>query len=266
MGKRRIDLLIHEMGLADSREKARAYIMAGQVSVGGSIVEKPSELFEDSVEIVIAHDREYASRGGLKLEKALQVFGVCVEGLTIMDVGASTGGFTDCLLKNGAARVYSIDVGYGQLDWKLRQDDRVIVMERTNARYLEPEHFAYVPDGAVMDVSFISIRNILPALERCLKPGAFIISLIKPQFEAGRDKVGKKGIIRDKNTHIEVLSGICGYINGKTGFRVVNLDFSPIKGQKGNIEYLVYCRNDGNAVDLDIEEIVSLSHNHLPKA
>jgi len=261
----RLDQFMHEKGICESREKARRYIMAGQVYVDGVKAEKPSFAVQDGAQIEVRGEDEYKSRGGNKLEKALQVFSPPIEGGIFMDVGASTGGFTDCLLKNGAKKVYSIDVGYGQLAWSLRQDERVVVMERTNARYLTPQDIADVPDGAVMDVSFISIKKILPALRNILPPQGFIVSLIKPQFEAGRDSVGKNGVVKEASQHRSVLQGVADFAR-EMGFGILGIDFSPIKGPKGNIEFLMYLHMQQQGIDNveeRIAEVVDQAHRQL---
>ena len=236
--KMRIDTELTRRGLAESREKAQAAIMAGEVFLNGIRVRKASETVQeaDQIEIRAASPR-YVSRGALKLEKARIRFRADFRDQVVMDVGASTGGFTDVCLQNGARKVYAIDVGYGQLDWKLRNDERVCVMERTNARYLTPEQFAERPRIAVMDVSFISIRLILPALTGILGEEGVIYTLIKPQFEAGRDQVGKKGVVRDPAVHAEVIRQILDFVP-TLNWRMTGLDFSPITGPEGNIEFL----------------------------
>lgn len=236
--KERLDVALVSRGLAESREKAQAMIISGTVFLNGQRADKASLAVkeEDAVEARgTAHP--YVSRGGLKLEKALQVFPIDVTGITAMDIGASTGGFTDVLLQNGAARVYSIDVGYGQLDWKLRNDPRVTVMERTNARAMTREQFPDVPSLAVMDVSFISIRLILPAAIGVMGDEGRFLTLVKPQFEAGRDRVGKKGVVREAETHRDVLREIMAFVES-IGWVVQGMDFSPIRGPEGNIEFL----------------------------
>ena len=242
--KVRLDVLLVERGLAKSRERAKAMVMAGLVVAGGRGDVKPSDLFEPEAEIRLRGDAcPYVSRGGLKLEKAVRVFGLGLEGLTCADIGASAGGFTDCMLQNGAARVFAIDVGYGQLDWSLRNDSRVTVMERTNARYLE--NLGQPVDFASVDVSFISLRLIFPAL-RAIGAGE-AVTLIKPQFEAGREKVGKKGVVRDAAVHREVIQSVIGYA-AANGYSLQGLDYSPVKGPNGNIEYIALFRLGGEAV------------------
>ena len=235
----RADIRLVELGLAESREKARSLIMSGAVSLSGIRVEKPGDnVPPDSVLTVKENPIPFVSRGGLKLDKPVRKFGISLAGAVALDIGASTGGFTDCMLQNGAKRVYAIDVGYGQLDWRLRNDPRVVVMERTNARFMEPGWFTEQPDFASMDVSFISIRLILPQVFTCLRENACAVILVKPQFEAGRGKVGKNGVVREKETHREVLLGAVEFAL-QTGFHVLNIDFSPITGPKGNIEFLL---------------------------
>lgn len=243
--KKRLDSAMHLLGCVESREKARAMIMSGCVYVNGQKADKPSQLVTqaDLVEIR-SHALPYVSRGGLKLEKALSVFPVLVKGVTAVDVGASTGGFTDCLLQNGAKHVFAVDVGYGQLDWRLRNDERVTVMERTNARFMQSDWFHEQPSFACMDVSFISIRLILPALRDSLAKDSTIIALIKPQFEAGKGKVGKKGVVRESAVHQDVIVEILAFVRDK-GFVVCGLDFSPITGPEGNVEFLLCLKTQG---------------------
>ena len=239
--KERLDVLLVSGGYAESREKAKALIMSGIVYVNGVKEDKAGSTFDiEKSEIEVrGATLKYVSRGGLKLEKAMQVFPIDLTSAVAMDIGASTGGFTDCMLQNGASRVYSIDVGHGQLAWKLRNDERVICMEKTNFRYVTADDIPEPIDFASVDVSFISLSKILPPAYALLKPGAAMAVLIKPQFEAGRDKVGKKGVVRDKDTHIEVIRDCIGYARD-TGFVVAGLDHSPIRGPEGNIEYLLY--------------------------
>jgi 23S rRNA (cytidine1920-2'-O)/16S rRNA (cytidine1409-2'-O)-methyltransferase len=244
--KERLDVLLVSRGLAPSREKAKALIMAGDVFVNGQREDKPGTTFEEaqikSLEVK-GDELPYVSRGGLKLEKAVKNFGFSLESKVCMDIGASTGGFTDCMLQNGAAKVYSVDVGHGQLDWKLRSDPRVVCMEKTNFRYMVRDDIEDDLDFASCDVSFISLTKILLPARRLLKDGGEMVCLIKPQFEAGRDKVGKKGVVRDPKVHSEVVHKIFDYM-GIAGFEVIHLDFSPIKGPEGNIEYLIHIRKD----------------------
>ncbi len=237
--KERLDVLLVKRGLAPSREKARAVIMSGIVYVDGQKEDKAGSAFEETARIEVRGSvLRYVSRGGLKLEKAMTHFGVEPEGKICMDVGASTGGFTDCMLQNGAVRVYSVDVGRGQLAWKLRNDPRVVCMEKTNIRYVTPEDIGEAVDLASIDVSFISLTKVLGPVKEILKDGGFAVALIKPQFEAGREKVGKKGVVREKSTHLEVIRNVTAYAQ-EIGFLVRNLEFSPIKGPEGNIEYLL---------------------------
>ena len=240
--KERLDILVVQRGLASSRERAKAMIMAGEIFVAGQREDKPGSTFEDTAEIAI-HGKTlpYVSRGGLKLEKAMQVFPLQLTGLVCMDVGASTGGFTDCMLQKGASRVYAVDVGYGQLAWKLRQDERVICMEKTNIRYLTREQLPEPIDFASVDVSFISLTKVLGPLRLLLREDAQVVCLIKPQFEAGREKVGKKGVVREESTHCEVIEAVVCFAE-QAGFRVLGLDYSPIRGPEGNIEYLMHAR------------------------
>ena len=258
MKKQRIDLLLVERGLTTSRERAQTEIMAGNVMANGQRVDKAGEKYDDDVNIEVKGEAiPYVSRGGLKLEKALKAFPIDLKGKVCIDVGASTGGFTDCMLKNGAVKVFAIDVGYGQLAWNLRNDPRVVCMERTNIRYVEPENIGEKADFASIDVSFISLTKVLPALRNLLKEDAEIVCLIKPQFEAGREKVGKKGVVRDRNVHLEVLERIVGWtVNEK--FVPIGLGFSPIKGPEGNIEYLLYLSVDRERdTDFDVGERIN---------
>lgn len=264
MKGKRLDQRLFELGLAESREKAKATIMSGIVYVNGQKSDKPGTQVSDDAEIVVRGNAcPYVSRGGFKLAKALEVFPVEPAGKVCIDCGASTGGFTDVLLKNGAAKVYAVDVGYGQLAWQLRQDSRVVVMERTNARALTPDMFPESMDLGVMDVSFISIRLILPALHGLLKPGGEVVSLIKPQFEAGKADVGKKGVVRDKAVHERVLREMCEFFP-TAGYTLLGLDYSPIRGPEGNIEYLAYLKADGgDSIAPDIPALVAASHGEL---
>lgn len=236
--KKRLDVLLVEQGYADSRTKAQAIIMSGQVYVAGQKADKPGISYDGSVELEVrGASCPYVSRGGLKLEKALRDFGVDPTGFVCSDSGASTGGFTDCLLQQGASKVFAIDVGYGQLDWKIRSDPRVVVMERTNVRYVTPEQLGEPLDLSVVDVSFISLKIVLPVIKTFLKSDGQVLCLIKPQFEAGRDKVGKKGVVRDPETHKEVLDDFIDLAN-QLNFKILGLTFSPVKGPEGNIEFL----------------------------
>ena len=267
--KERLDVLLVKRNLAESREKAKAIIMSGNVFVNGNREDKAGTTFdEEKAQIEIkGHTLPYVSRGGLKLEKAIEVFGVDVKGKVCMDIGASTGGFTDCMLQNGADHVYSIDVGRGQLAWKLRQDPRVICMEKTNIRYVTSEQIPEKIDFASVDVSFISLKKVLGPARELLQDDARMVCLIKPQFEAGREKVGKKGVVRDKAVHLEVVEKILDYAAG-IGFQILNLEFSPIKGPEGNIEYLVHLKNheEGTVCDhaqVDPKDIVEQAHQAL---
>lgn len=246
MKGKRADIRLVELGLCESREKARALIMGGHAFLENARIEKPGESVpEDCVMEIRAPQNPFVSRGGLKLEKAISKYEILLEGKTALDVGASTGGFTDCMLRHGAAKVYAIDVGYGQLDWKLRNDARVVVMERTNARFMEPGWFNEEIDFASMDVSFISIRLILPGICACLHEGAQAVILVKPQFEAGRGMVGKNGVVRDAAVHERVLADAAQFAH-QTGFEVEHLDFSPVTGPKGNLEFLLILRKQTN--------------------
>ena len=247
--KKRIDLLLVDMGYFESREQARRHIMAGNVFVDSQRVDKAGTAVKIDSDIKVKGKLiPYVSRGGLKLEKALKNFDLTLEGKVCMDIGASTGGFTDCMLQNGARKVYSVDVGYGQLAWKLREDERVVCMERQNIRYLDEDLLDEKPDFASIDVSFISLRLVLPKAWELLNDSGRIVALIKPQFEAGRDKVGKKGVVREKTTHVEVIDTVSQMAIGE-GFRILDLDFSPIKGPEGNIEYLIYLEKIENKLN-----------------
>ncbi|WP_281086048.1 TlyA family RNA methyltransferase [Eubacterium ruminantium] len=277
--KKRLDVLLYEKGLADSREKAKRLIMAGIVYVDNNKEDKAGSTFEETVNIEVrGKTLKYVSRGGLKLEKAMDVYGIRLDGYVCMDVGASTGGFTDCMLQNGATKVYSVDVGHGQLDWKLRNDERVVCMEKTNIRYVTPDDISDVLDFASIDVSFISLTKVLGPVRDLLKPGGEVVCLIKPQFEAGREKVGKKGVVRDRNVHKEVIKMVTEFA-GNNGFSFKGLDFSPVKGPEGNIEYLLYIKKTEDMDEQDdkqsedivriddsrIDEVVTLSHETLDK-
>lgn len=264
--KKRLDIAVFEQGYAPSREKAKAVIMAGQVYVNNQKVDKAGfELKEDDVLEVRGNTLKYVSRGGLKLEKAMQCFPIDISGKICMDVGASTGGFTDCMLMNGASKVYSIDVGYGQLAWKLRCDDRVVNLERTNFRYVDETNITDKIDFASVDVSFISLKLIFPNLHKFLKPSGKAVCLIKPQFEAGKEKVGKKGVVRDVSVHLEVVNRVMQEAID-AGFSVLGLDYSPVKGPEGNIEYLMFL---SSAVSPEItdginaQDVVNRSHEEL---
>ena len=240
--KERLDVLLTKRNLAASREKAKALIMAGVVYVNGQKEDKAGTTFEDTAAIEVrGNTLPYVSRGGLKLEKAVSHFDLDLKGRICMDVGASTGGFTDCMLQNGAIKVYAVDVGHGQLDWKLRQDERVVCMERTNIRYLTPADIGEPPSFVSIDVSFISLTKVLGPVKALLAPEGQIVCLIKPQFEAGREKVGKKGVVRDKAVHLEVIEKVMGFALS-LDFEILHLEFSPIKGPEGNIEYLLHLK------------------------
>lgn len=263
--KERLDVLMVQRNLAPSREKAKALIMAGCVLVDGQREDKAGTSFADTVEITVkGNTLRYVSRGGLKLEKAMQHFDLTLNGKVCMDVGASTGGFTDCMLQNGAVKVYSVDVGYGQLDWKLRQDQRVVCMEKTNIRYVVPEDIGEQVDFASIDVSFISLTKVLHPVKDLLTDEGEIVCLIKPQFEAGREKVGKKGVVRDPAVHEEVIEKVTSYAK-EIGFAVRELEFSPIKGPEGNIEYLLHLAKSGESLPLSVKEVVKCAHGALDK-
>ena len=266
--KQRLDVLLVEKGLAPSREKAKAIIMAGIVYVDGNKEDKAGTTFpENAVIEVKGKTLPYVSRGGLKLEKAMQKFPITLSGKVCMDVGSSTGGFTDCMLQNGATKVYAIDVGHGQLAWKLRNDERVLCMEKTNIRYVTPEDIGDALDFASVDVSFISLTKILEPARNLLKDGGQMVCLIKPQFEAGREKVGKKGVVRDKAVHLEVVERIVTFAL-EHGFSVHHLSYSPIKGPEGNIEYLVHIEKKETAVKeegVDPVAVVEAAHAELDK-
>ncbi len=267
MAKIRLDVFMTENALAPSREKAKAYIMSGIVFVNNQKEDKPGTMIgpDDEVE-VRGNKMPYVSRGGLKLEKAVAQFGITLENKICMDVGASTGGFTDCMLQNGATKVYCVDVGYGQLAWKLRTDERVVNLERTNVRYLTTEQVSDVLDFISVDVSFISLKLVLPVIKEFLSPEGHIMCLIKPQFEAGRENVGKKGVVRDRNVHLSVINEIYDFcINA--GLYPHMLSFSPVKGPEGNIEYLIYLSNSETEIfdKALIDQIVSQSHDALDK-
>ena len=269
--KKRVDVALVERGLAQSREKAQALVMSGVVYIGENKVDKASAQVTPEDELIVRQTGTgYVSRGALKLEKGLAVFGVEAKDRVAMDLGASTGGFTDVLLQNGAAHVYAIDVGYGQLDWKLRNDPRVTVMERKNARYLTADDLPLRPTLGVMDVSFISITKILPAAAAIMGENGEFISLIKPQFEAGRDRVGKKGVVRDAQVHLNVVKEILHFIDADMGWTAQNLSFSPIKGPEGNIEFLVHIlpkeRATHSVTEQEAAEVVRQAHESLGNA
>lgn len=253
MAKQRLDTLLVEKGLFESREKAKRSIMAGLVYVDNQKLDKAGTMVKEEADIVVKGPAiKYVSRGGLKLEKAIENFGLNLDNTVCMDIGASTGGFTDCMLQNGATKVFSVDVGYGQLDWKLRNDERVVNMERTNIRYVTEEEIGESLDFASIDVSFISLSLVLPVARKLLKDDGEIIFLIKPQFEAGREKVKKNGVVRDKSVHIDVVNKVLN-IAGNLGFNLKNLTYSPIKGPKGNIEFLAYCTLAETDIEVDFD-------------
>lgn len=266
--KERLDVLLVNLGFAPSREKAKAIIMAGQVYVKGQKEDKAGSMFDPYAPIEVrGNTLKYVSRGGLKLEKSIKNFNLSLDGKVCMDVGASTGGFTDCMLQNGAVKVFAVDVGHGQLAWKLRQDDRVVCMERTNIRYVTPEQIGEPIDFVSIDVSFISLTKVLEPVKALMSPRGQVVCLIKPQFEAGREKVGKKGVVREKSTHQEVIEKVIAYAKG-IGFAICNLEFSPIKGPEGNIEYLLQLQNspteeEMNRADPDVKVLVEQSHELL---
>lgn len=260
--KKRLDIIITERGLAESREKAKALIMSGVVYVNNIKQDKAGAEFEETADIIISESLRYVSRGGYKLEKAINKYGLDLNGCICADIGASTGGFTDCMLQNNASKVYAVDVGYGQLAWSLRNDDRVVCLERTNARYLNDTVITDKLDFFSMDVSFISVKLILPCLFGLLNENAKGVILIKPQFEAGRDKIGKNGVVRDPAVHREVLKQITDYL-ADNKYAVLALDYSPIKGPKGNIEYLAFVEKNGQSNAFDIDALVDESHKVL---
>ena len=264
--KKRLDVLITEAGYADSRSKAQAIIMSGLVYVNGQKADKPGVSYEETVELEVRGAVcPYVSRGGLKLEKALRDFGVKPEGYVCSDSGASTGGFTDCLLQQGAKKVFAIDVGYGQLDWKIRSDERVVVMERTNIRYVTPEDLGEPLDLSVIDVSFIGLEIVLPTIKTLLKPTGQVLCLIKPQFEAGKENVGKKGVVRDPKIHKMVLDNFVSLVDS-LGFKILGLTFSPVKGPEGNIEFLGHLTLDHvDGIRPDTASVVEQAHATLDK-
>ena len=263
-GKKRLDVLLTERGLQESRQRAQAVIMSGEVFVNGQRVDKPGTAVAEDAQIEIPGGTlAYVSRGGLKLEKAMATFPIDLHGAVCADIGASTGGFTDCMLQNGAEKVYAVDVGYGQLAWKLRSDPRVVCLERTNARYLTYEQVPDELDFASVDVSFISLKLILPPLNGLLKDGGHAACLVKPQFEAGREKVGKKGVVRDPDVHLEVLEHFLDHAK-ESGFTVLGLTYSPIRGPEGNIEYLGYLeKGPWQERTFDLKALVEESHQTL---
>ena len=262
--KKRLDVLLVEQGYAENRTKAQAIIMSGNVYVQGQKADKPGTSYEEIVEIEVRGAVcPYVSRGGLKLEKALRDFGIQPVGYVCSDSGASTGGFTDCLLQQGASKVFAIDVGYGQLDWKIRSDPRVVVMERTNVRYVTQEQLGEPLDLSVIDVSFISLRIVLPVVKTFLKSTGQVVCLIKPQFEAGKEKVGKKGVVRDLETHKEVLDNFVT-LTKEIGFKILGLTFSPVKGPEGNIEFLAHLTlDDKPGIEPDTDAVVTQAHTTL---
>ena len=269
MAKIRLDVYLTEKGMVQSRERAKALIMAGQVYIKNQKCDKAGTMLdENEPDVEIKGDQlKYVSRGGLKLEKAIQEFPITLQGKVTMDIGASTGGFTDCMLQNGARKVFAVDVGYGQFAWKLRSDERVVNMERTNIRYVTPKDIGEPIDFASIDVSFISIKLVLPVAYKLLAEDGEIVALIKPQFEAGKEKVGKKGVVRDKNVHFEVIRNILDFASDN-GFKILGLSYSPIKGPEGNIEYLAYLRKCDKAIKVSDDEIliiVDKSHSTLDK-
>jgi len=274
--KERLDVLLVKRNLAESREKAKAYIMAGNVFVDGVREDKAGSSFEETVQIEVKGlAMKYVSRGGFKLEKAVNEFGVQLEGKTCMDVGSSTGGFTDCMLQNGAVKVFAIDVGTNQLAWKLRTDERVVSMEKTNIRYVTPEDIGQPVEFVSIDVAFISLTKVLGPVYELMGDGAEIVCLIKPQFEAGREKVGKKGVVRDRKVHEEVIAEVTTFACG-TGLELLHLDYSPIKGPEGNIEYLLYAKKNAKEeveareeslqrILLSMPDVVGNAHGDLDK-
>lgn len=267
--KERLDVLLVKKKLVQSRERAKTTIMAGMVIVDGNKIDKAGTMVKENADIrVLGNQIPYVSRGGLKLEKAIKEFGVELKGKVTADIGASTGGFTDCMLQNGAVKVFAIDVGYGQLAWSLRTDERVVNMERTNVRNVTPEDIGQLIDLASIDVAFISLEKVLPAVKAMLKPDGQVVALIKPQFEAGKEKVGKKGVVRDPKVHLEVIHKVIDTAR-EMEFVTKELTFSPVKGPEGNIEYLVWLTKDREAADNVTDEVmastVELAHSNLDK-
>lgn len=266
--KKRLDVLVFEKGFAESREKAKAIIMSGIVYVNNQKADKPGVSYDENLVVEVRGDSlKYVSRGGYKLEKAMNSFPITLNDKVTMDIGASTGGFTDCMLQNGAKKVYSVDVGYGQLAWKLRNDERVVNLERTNMRYVTEEQVSDKIDFFSVDVSFISLKLILPVARELMSENGEGVCLIKPQFEAGRENVGKNGVVRDKNVHIAVVDMIIDFCLNN-GFDVLGLDFSPIKGPQGNIEYLIYIKKSDDPqmkIDVTASQVVEESHAQLDK-
>lgn len=260
MAKQRLDQYLVENGMVQSRSMAQSVIMAGEVYINQQKATKAGELVNGDEQIEVrGKSLQYVSRGGLKLDKAMKVFPIRLDDTVCMDIGASTGGFTDCMLQNGASKVYAVDVGYGQLAWKLRQDERVINLERTNIRYVTEEQVPEKIDFFSVDVSFISLKLVLPVAFELLKDDGYGVCLIKPQFEAGKDKVGKKGVVRDPKVHIEVIENVLEFTK-EIGFSTLGLDFSPVKGPEGNIEYLMYIGKKGDNEEFDVKELVEKSH------
>ena len=267
--KERLDVLLVKKNLVQSRERAKTTIMAGMVIVDGNKIDKAGTMVKENADIrVLGNQIPYVSRGGLKLEKAIKEFGVELKGKVTADIGASTGGFTDCMLQNGAVKVFAIDVGYGQLAWSLRTDERVVNMERTNVRNVTPEDIGQFIDLASIDVAFISLEKVLPAVKAMLKPDGQVVALIKPQFEAGKEKVGKKGVVRDPKVHLEVIHKVIDTAR-EMAFVTKELTFSPVKGPEGNIQYLVWLTKDKEAADNVTDEVmastVELAHSNLDK-
>lgn len=263
--KKRADVILFEKGLVESREKGKRVIMEGSVFVGTERVDKPGQKLNEDIDIRIKENPNiYVSRGGLKLEKSIDYFDLNLEGKVSMDIGASTGGFTDCMLRNGAKKVFAIDVGYGQLDWRLRNDNRVVVMERTNIRYVEKEEIGEEVDFVSIDVSFISLKLVLPVAKKLLKENGEIVALIKPQFEAGRENVGKKGLVRDKRIHFQVINEIVDF-SMENNLSPHGLTYSPITGATGNIEFLIYLKNNLNISinENEIMETIEEAHKNL---
>ncbi len=266
--KKRLDVLLFERGFAESREKAKAIIMSGIVYADNQKADKAGSTYPEDVSLEVRGSTlKYVSRGGLKLEKAMEVFPIDLNGAVTMDIGASTGGFTDCMLQNGAKKVFSIDVGYGQLAWKLRQDPHVVNLERTNFRYVTSEQITETVDFFSVDVSFISLKKILPVARELIKDGGTAVCLIKPQFEAGRENVGKNGVVRDPKIHVSVIKDIISF-SLENGYSVLGLDFSPVKGPEGNIEYLLYIQKSDApeiSAEIDADTLVKSSHEKLDK-
>ena len=267
--KERLDVLLVKQGLAESREKAKAIIMSGIVYVDGQKEDKAGTTFDEKARVEVRGAvLKYVSRGGLKLEKAMTHFGVELNGKVCMDVGASTGGFTDCMLQNGAVKVYSVDVGHGQLAWKLRNDPRVVCMEKTNIRYVTPDDIGDPVEFSSIDVSFISLTKVLGPVKELLTEDGQIVCLIKPQFEAGREKVGKKGVVREKSTHLEVIETVISFAKA-IGFQILEPEYSPIKGPEGNIEYLLHLQNNGSGEEEELsvspKDVVEAAHRELDK-